>query len=105
MCRFHKEGFGIVIYLLRLFESLKKTLEECHIFILIFLIFSASFSSFDIFPKRTYCLAHLTVTFFFGGGSFSANIFLSMFCMSTISVPNIAFGSNLVKRDILNYLY
>lgn len=68
MCRFHKEGFGIVIYLLRLFESLKKTLEECHIFILIFLIFSASFSSFDIFPKRTYCLAHLTVTFFFGGG-------------------------------------
>lgn len=84
MCRFHKEGFGIVIYLLRLFESLKKTLEECHIFILIFLIFSASFSSFDIFPKRTYCLAHLTVTFF-GGGSFSANIFLSMFCMSAIS--------------------
>lgn len=67
MCRFHKEGFGIVIYLLRLFESLKKTLEECHIFILIFLIFSASFSSFDIFPKRTYCLAHLTVTFFWGG--------------------------------------
>lgn len=74
MCRFHKEGFGIVIYLLQLFESLKKPLEECHIFILIFLIFSTSFSSFDIFPKRTYCLAHLTVTFL--GGSFSANISL-----------------------------